>query len=77
MSVLQEQKMTYQCLSKNDYDREKCEAFFDNYNNCKEFWGNLYRERRRQRIRPYMPEGEEREKIRKEYIERMKNRPDA
>lgn len=35
---LQEQKMTYQCLNKNNYDREACEAYFVNYNNCKEFW---------------------------------------
>lgn len=35
---LQEQNLTYQCLNKNDYNREICEPYFVNYNNCKDFW---------------------------------------
>lgn len=35
---LQEQDLSYKCLNKNHFDKEKCEVFFVNYNNCKEFW---------------------------------------
>lgn len=30
--------MSYKCLHKNHFERAKCEIFFANYNNCKEFW---------------------------------------
>lgn len=34
----QEQDMSYRCLHENNFDRDKCEMYFVNYNNCKEFW---------------------------------------
>lgn len=33
--------MSYRCLNENYYDRDKCEVYFVNYNNCKEFWVKL------------------------------------
>lgn len=35
---MQEQELSFKCLNKTNFDREKCEIFFVNYNNCKEFW---------------------------------------
>lgn len=37
----QEQDLSYNCLHKNNFDREKCELYFANYQNCKEFWVNI------------------------------------
>jgi len=34
----QEQELSFKCLNKNNFDRDKCEVYFANYNNCKEFW---------------------------------------
>lgn len=38
----QEHNLSLNCLNKNNFDREKCEVFFVNYNNCKEFWVNRF-----------------------------------
>ncbi|KAK4885713.1 hypothetical protein RN001_001984 [Aquatica leii] len=65
---LKEQKLTYTCLAQNDYDREKCELTMQNYNACKTFWGRVRAERKRKGIQPYLPEPEEREKIKSDYI---------
>ncbi|CAK1591258.1 unnamed protein product [Parnassius mnemosyne] len=65
---LKEQTQSYECLSKNGYDQEKCEAYFDNYNTCKKFWGQVYRDRRAKGIHPYLPDLEDREKIKSEYM---------
>ncbi|XP_037028190.1 coiled-coil-helix-coiled-coil-helix domain-containing protein 7 [Bradysia coprophila] len=70
---LKEQNMTYQCLNKNNYDREVCEPYFVNYNNCKDFWGSVSLARRRKGITPHLPDVEDRPKIKEEY---MKTRPD-
>ena len=31
----QEQKASYKCLDKNNYDREACQQYFDAYKDCK------------------------------------------
>lgn len=38
---LKEQEMSYKCLHDNGFDRDKCELYFLNYKNCKEFWVRL------------------------------------
>lgn len=35
---LKEQRLSYKCLSDNDYDKEKCQLQFENYKMCKRFW---------------------------------------
>lgn len=35
---LREQELSFKCLNKYNYDRDKCEVYFANYNNCKDFW---------------------------------------
>uniref|UniRef100_A0A182M397 THAP-type domain-containing protein n=1 Tax=Anopheles culicifacies TaxID=139723 RepID=A0A182M397_9DIPT len=37
---LKEQELSYKCLSKNNFDHGKCELYYANYNNCKEFWNS-------------------------------------
>ncbi|XP_022818308.1 coiled-coil-helix-coiled-coil-helix domain-containing protein 7 [Spodoptera litura] len=69
---LKEQEMSYQCLNKNGYDQSKCEEYFDNYNTCKKFWGKVYKDRKAKGLYPYMPEVEDRPKIKEEYFQYVK-----
>ncbi|XP_055923740.1 coiled-coil-helix-coiled-coil-helix domain-containing protein 7 [Eupeodes corollae] len=69
---LKEQELSYKCLNKYNFDREKCELFFANYNNCKDFWNKVRSDRRARGIVPYLPEPENREQIKAEY---MKTKP--
>ncbi|KAH8339098.1 hypothetical protein KR074_003973 [Drosophila pseudoananassae] len=69
---LKEQELSYKCLNKNNFDREKCEIYFVNYNNCKEFWNNVRSDRRAKGTAPYLPPIEERDAIKAEY---MKGKP--
>ncbi|CAD7081159.1 unnamed protein product [Hermetia illucens] len=69
---LKEQELSYKCLHKNNFDREKCEVYFANYNNCKEFWNKVRSDRRFRGITPYLPDIADREQIKAEY---MKTKP--
>ncbi|ALC44787.1 CG4186 [Drosophila busckii] len=69
---LKEQELSFKCLHKNNFDRDKCEVYFVNYNNCKEFWNKVRSDRRAKGIVPYLPPVEERAEIKAEY---MKNKP--
>ncbi|XP_026332778.1 coiled-coil-helix-coiled-coil-helix domain-containing protein 7 [Hyposmocoma kahamanoa] len=70
---LKEQQMSYQCLDKNAFDQEKCQKYFDNYNTCKKFWGKIYSDRRARGIQPYLPNIEDRAKIKEDYMNSVKN----
>ncbi|XP_055856642.1 coiled-coil-helix-coiled-coil-helix domain-containing protein 7 [Episyrphus balteatus] len=69
---LKEQELTYKCLHKYNFDREKCEVFFANYNNCKDFWNKVRLDRRGKGIYPNIPAPEDRAEIKAEY---MKSKP--
>ncbi|XP_020798813.1 coiled-coil-helix-coiled-coil-helix domain-containing protein 7 [Drosophila serrata] len=69
---LKEQELSFKCLNKNNFDHEKCEVYFANYNNCKEFWNKVKSERRAKGIAPYLPPVEERDAIKTNY---MKGKP--
>ncbi|KAH8305673.1 coiled-coil-helix-coiled-coil-helix domain-containing protein 7 [Drosophila kikkawai] len=69
---LKEQELSFKCLNKNNFDHEKCEVYFANYNNCKEFWNKVRSERRAKGIAPYLPPVEERDAIKANY---MKGKP--
>ncbi|XP_072170418.1 coiled-coil-helix-coiled-coil-helix domain-containing protein 7-like [Diadema setosum] len=60
---LAEANASYQCLHDHNFDRQSCERYFANYKNCKNFWGRVMKERRRQGITPILPDPEERKKI--------------
>ncbi|KAL0861697.1 hypothetical protein ABMA27_009179 [Loxostege sticticalis] len=64
---IKEQEQSYQCLNKNGFDHAKCEVYFDNYNICKKFWGKVYQDRKSKGLQPYMPNVDDREKIKEEY----------
>ncbi|XP_071449454.1 coiled-coil-helix-coiled-coil-helix domain-containing protein 7 isoform X2 [Hetaerina americana] len=68
-----EQAMSYKCLDDNNFDKDKCQMFFENYRKCQDFWTKISNERRRKGIEPYMPFPEERDRIKEEYIKSRKN----
>lgn len=40
-NFFQEQNLTYKCLNDNNFDKEQCQAYYKNYQNCKDFWVGL------------------------------------
>ncbi|XP_075985373.1 coiled-coil-helix-coiled-coil-helix domain-containing protein 7 [Anticarsia gemmatalis] len=70
---LKEQEQSYACLNKNNFDQSKCEGYFDNYNTCKKFWGKVYRDRKAKGLYPYLPDIEDRPKIKEDYFNSVKN----
>ncbi|GFT75364.1 uncharacterized protein NPIL_354921 [Nephila pilipes] len=67
-----ERDSSLKCLDEYYYNRNKCQAYFDNYNNCKKFWGFVMKQRRREGIKPYLPEPEDRDKIKAHYLPQFK-----
>lgn len=39
-------KLSFQCLERNDYDRSKCQEYFDAYRECKKQWLTARRKNR-------------------------------
>ncbi|CAI9732850.1 Hypothetical predicted protein [Octopus vulgaris] len=62
---VRESLMSFKCLDDNGYVRDKCEKYFTNYRNCREFWSVIVRERKRAGITPNLPSIEDREEIRR------------
>lgn len=65
---LKEQELSYKCLNQNHFDRQKCELFFANYNNCKDFWTKVRADRRAKSVYPELPPIAERDAIKAEYM---------
>lgn len=65
---LKEQPLSYKCLEQNHFDGKKCELFFANYNNCKEFWSKVRSDRRSKSIFPVIPVVAERADIKAKYM---------
>ncbi|KAL0812081.1 hypothetical protein ABMA28_009467 [Loxostege sticticalis] len=51
---IKEQEQSYQCLNKNGFDHAKCE-------------GKVYQDRKSKGLQPYMPNVDDRERIKEEY----------
>ena len=69
-----ESQMSYQCLSDNGYDKDRCVLFFENYKNCMSFWSGVRRDRRSKGIKPYTPDPEDRDRVKQEYLDREAGR---
>ena len=63
-----ERKLSLMCLDKNGYDNTKCEAAFENFKACREFWNNVKKMRAAHRINPQLPPPEERAEIQRIYM---------
>lgn len=48
-----ENDASYACLSRNDYDYDKCEAYFEAFRNCKKEMNDIKWERRRRGLPPH------------------------
>ncbi|XP_050540784.1 coiled-coil-helix-coiled-coil-helix domain-containing protein 7 isoform X2 [Daktulosphaira vitifoliae] len=68
---LEEQRISLKCLQNNYGDHKKCEPQIENYKDCKTFWYNIYKERKRNNTKPYLPSKEERMKMKQEYINQL------
>lgn len=66
-ACIKESQQSLKCIMDNDFDRDKCTLFFQNYRNCLDFWKRVYKDRRRAGIQPYMPPASERDGIKEEY----------
>ncbi len=64
-----EGKASLKCITDNFGDRNKCQQQYENYNDCKKFWGSVYRERRREGLTPHLPPAKDRPEFLKKYIE--------
>ncbi|KAK9869248.1 hypothetical protein WA026_002998 [Henosepilachna vigintioctopunctata] len=65
---LKEQELTYKCFNDNNYDHSKCQLYIENYKTCKTFWHHVKMDRQRRGIRPYIPDVEDREQVKKEFL---------
>lgn len=63
-----ERDSSLNCLDEYYYSRDKCKPYFENYNNCRKFWGFVMKQRRKEGIKPYLPEPEDRDKIKAQYL---------
>jgi len=64
---IKEQKMSFQCLDDNAYDRDKCSKEFLNYKHCREFWRLVTMDRKKKGIEPYLPLPENRKQALQDY----------
>ena len=54
-----ESALSMKCLSDNGYDKSKCEAAFENYKGCRQFWQSVKTARNKAGVRPGVPNAEE------------------
>ena len=57
------------CLNGSNNNQDECKNEISNYKACKKFWYDIYNFRRLNNIRPFMPDTEDRSKIKKKYLE--------
>ncbi|XP_004697624.1 coiled-coil-helix-coiled-coil-helix domain-containing protein 7 [Echinops telfairi] len=60
---LSESDLSTRCLDENNYNRERCSAYFLKYKNCRRFWNSILVERRQKGVKPPMPTASERDEI--------------
>ncbi|CAG0920011.1 unnamed protein product, partial [Notodromas monacha] len=65
----EEAAQSMKCLHDNAFDRDKCETFFDNYNECKKFWTAVKQHRVQNGISPPLPPLAERAAIKQRFRE--------
>jgi len=70
-----ESKASLKCMDDNNYNRSLCQKYFENYQACKKFWGSVYTARKRAGIVPYLAPVNERDGIKRRYIETGKVHP--
>lgn len=68
-----EETLQKKCMKENFYVESKCEAQTENYKLCKKFWKKIEQKRYREGKYPFMPPPDEREQIRKQHFQKLKN----
>lgn len=59
----EESMMSQRCLSSNNYKKDNCESFFENYRQCQRFWNKVRQQRFFEGKRPLLPPAAERQQI--------------
>ena len=67
-----ERQMSLRCMDSNHYDKDECAREFENFKNCKGFWTEIIKIRRRDGILPDIPPPEERDDIRRAHFKLKK-----
>ena len=49
---LEQSKASMKCLDRNNYNKDKCQEYFDAYKECKKAWNEWRAERRRKGLPP-------------------------
>ncbi|KAK4299167.1 hypothetical protein Pmani_028544 [Petrolisthes manimaculis] len=70
---LKEQNQSFHCLTENNYNRNACAGYFENYKRCKDFWNEVRVTRRREGIQPNLPPAEEREQIKRDLLNKSRS----
>ncbi|XP_023673961.1 coiled-coil-helix-coiled-coil-helix domain-containing protein 7 [Paramormyrops kingsleyae] len=60
---IEESDDSRKCLDANNYNKDKCTAYFIKYKNCRKFWHGIMLQRRKEGVRPDIPTLKEREEI--------------
>lgn len=60
---LEETDDSRKCLDANNYKKDMCSSYFIRYKNCRKFWHNIMTQRRRDGVKPDMPNADERQQI--------------
>ncbi|XP_048866914.1 coiled-coil-helix-coiled-coil-helix domain-containing protein 7 [Brienomyrus brachyistius] len=60
---IEESDGSRKCLDANNYNKDKCTAYFIRYKNCRKFWHGVMLQRRKEGVKPDIPTLEEREEI--------------
>ncbi|XP_047358117.1 coiled-coil-helix-coiled-coil-helix domain-containing protein 7 isoform X2 [Vespa velutina] len=68
INTSKEHDLSLQCLSDNNYIRDACQDYFQNYRICQKFWKKIVVDRKRKNIKPYLPSPEDRENVKNEYL---------
>ncbi|XP_019866721.1 coiled-coil-helix-coiled-coil-helix domain-containing protein 7 [Aethina tumida] len=69
---LKEMELTYKCFNDNNFDKSLCVLQMENYKTCKGFWHSVQAQRRKDGIQPYLPPVEERDQIKRDYLNSFK-----
>ncbi|XP_056128328.1 coiled-coil-helix-coiled-coil-helix domain-containing protein 7 [Rhinichthys klamathensis goyatoka] len=60
---IEESDGSQRCMDAHGYEKSRCSAYFMRYKNCRKYWHTVMLQRRRDGVKPDMPNAEERDQI--------------
>ena len=65
----EESRYSLECLNSSNNNHVLCEDEISNYKNCKTFWFEINNFRHKHQIKPFVPDVEERERIKNNFLQ--------